>query len=1119
MGKAEFGKYIALMRNPKINKTALVSAILSDCTFEELKSFRKKVPGLFQGMLKMPYLRKKRFENVFVKGFSLKRDAKDIFGALTFVILNNADVLNNYLTLKTQLDIATATGHYEEASALLDRIEKEVSASMFTTHYKLKLIRLEKGATEATNFYNDICKNNNPLSYFSNVIFKTSQIGLPLEPEVEKLNRVIPQNNEYGDLIKGFVMPYMSTGTDTWLVYLMAFSLIDLYECFVNHLSLLSREKLKDSHLGMLVGELASNLSDRRLQRLNSLINFQKASDYSEIYERERDLIENYYAGYYEYVIENAREYLKTNPLEVAIIDIYFKACIKTHHIPEDLFPEGTVAEKLHSLYHYGLYDGTIGETMRILLRSLGIAWYQIPHMRQVYHSFKDLERNIDTSIYKDYWRHSMTPEIRDALFFDTKEEATDYLTTSGYSGEGGASIGILEGELNDYHNQTRRLLYGFDDNEINAFLEEIESKSPTPTLLSIIVSQLFSRLMKLGRIQEAISMYVRFRLKNRDLRIRVDKSQINSVMTDMVDADVPDQMELSIFYTMIGGAIYKRYLAYKRCLRSLGIHRASEIKDIGTPALRYFLGKVADRDVLNLHVLQFDTDEDVVNERIDLCKRLFESTSRKVYAEEITSLIKEQEVKTLSQQVSDSKIHVDVQSLIKGGLEMERNIFKSYLDIDDNVEFLDQNDFEEVLDFLKNQNQENVVASTSGQPSEKYRKVLFRKIVLSIRDKFLFDPVFGLDKYLSARIRHGTLLTQLRNHFLAHSLVTNKKEGGDYERKSKWTRGKDAHFTETEMEAINDRMYLFTVWLDGQLKSIKDELIQIKTETNDVASRGLFDYTDTLMYERIDALEQNKFDSFETFIIPAVDLLWEWTGSVLGRVRNFFADYEKIVIAEVTELQKDITKLMHNSPALSRRFKDEITTCLTEFQNDITEVSGWFKPEQSNVRSFTIRQAVDTSLAVINKINQNALSFNKISIEDTATYDGKYFNAIHDIFHDMMNNILAYEKKRPQFKGMAEIKISETDSRLSIEVSNPLEKSDIPNLQRIIDGQSNLPDLIASGKTRRENNSGCVKIFSTVMYALGSANRYANVIENDRFTAKIEINPKTLLYDEDTDS
>ncbi len=170
-------------------------------------------------------------------------------------------------------------------------------------------------------------------------------------------------------------------------------------------------------------------------------------------------------------------------------------------------------------------------------------------------------------------------------------------------------------------------------------------------------------------------------------------------------------------------------------------------------------------------------------------------------------------------------------------------------------------------------------------------------------------------------------------------------------------------------------------------------------------------------------------------------------------------------------------------------------------------------------MRSFTIRQAVDTSLAVINEINQNALSFNKISIEDTATYDGKYFNAIHDIFHDMMNNILAYEKKRPQFKGMAEIKISETDSRLSIEVSNPLEKSDIPNLQRIIDGQSNLPDLIASGKTRRENNSGCVKIFSTVMYALGSANRYANVIENDRFTAKIEINPKTLLYDEDTDS
>ncbi len=71
--------------------------------------------------------------------------------------------------------------------------------------------------------------------------------------------------------------------------------------------------------------------------------------------------------------------------------------------------------------------------------------------------------------------------------------------------------------------------------------------------------------------------------------------------------------------------------------------------------------------------------------------------------------------------------------------------------------------------------------------------------------------------------------------------------------------------------------------------------------------------------------------------------------------------------------------------------------------------------------------------------------------------------------------------------------------------------------MKHIVDDQKNIPTLIAGGRTRRETNSGCIKIYSTVMYSLGSGNKYENRVDGNCFIAHIEINTKNLEYNEDT--
>lgn len=1116
---SKINKYISALSNPKVNKYDLMAEVMSVLSFDELQFFKRKTPMLFQGLLKFSYLKRKKFSDIFSKGKILWSNSVDLYGTLSFIIQNNSKDINRYLQLKEELDNATSVMQYAKAYSLLDQIEKEISVSMTGTYYRLKLVRLDKGVTVSTQFYNEICKQNDILSYFSNIAYKSSPIDIPFEAEIEGRYRTLRGNEELSDFFTAFAFPFKKTKGTTWLRLLTNTSIIDLYEGFIFQLGCINKDELRADVIKHQIDELATLINDRRLHRLYSLLNGGKLLPGFKKNEKEKELIEKYYSQDYEFVLDKGFDYLKGNPLEASIMDVFYKSCIKLDRIPTFDFPEGSLAERMHSFYALSLADDEISDFCRVQLRSMCIAWYVIPSLRMVYQSLHDIEHFRKESVYNNFWRYSLVPEIRDSAFYGNSDEAIHYLIESGYPTNNCAQIEILEKKREDIFNQTYRMLFGFQDSEIDSYRREIEENEHTPAITSVITSQLFDRLIEIGQYSDAISLYVNCLLVNPYAKIQIDKQAIAKRLTDSGDALIQDQLELAVFYTMIGAEVYKRYLAYKRFLKKSHLSKASEISDINSPLLLYFIGKVADRSVLTLHVLQFDKEEDVANERIELCKRLFKITNEKKYADEVTSLIKEQEVKELAQQVNDSKIHVDVQSLVNSGFSSVKILFDTYSEIDDNLEMYEQKNFAGILDYIKEQYEGKTVFVRYELPSVKYKKVIFRQMVLSIRDKFLFDPIYGLDKYLSARIRHGTLITQLRNHFLTHNLVTNIIEGGDYQRVNPWSQHEYAHLTDNAKEKINERMLQFTGWLDNQLKSIKEDKIQIKTERAEGRVDGLFDYSEDVMEEMIDSLEGNTYDSFEAFVHSTIEFLWKWTNLVLEFIRNYFKDYESLVIKEMTTLESDIIPMMAGSTLLINNFKDAITACRTEFQSDIAIVSNWFKPERSTVRYFTIQQAVDTSRTVINKINQNALSFCSEDINDQNKYKGDYFNAIHDIFHDMMNNILQYEMIRPKLKRKGRINISTIGNKLVIDVSNPFDPNDTEKLNKVIADQKNIPALIAKGKTRGENNSGCTKIYSTVMYTLGFGNIYYNKLENGYFVAHIEIDTKYLIYHEDTDS
>ena len=90
------------------------------------------------------------------------------------------------------------------------------------------------------------------------------------------------------------------------------------------------------------------------------------------------------------------------------------------------------------------------------------------------------------------------------------------------------------------------------------------------------------------------------------------------------------------------------------------------------------------------------------------------------------------------------------------------------------------------------------------------------------------------------------------------------------------------------------------------------------------------------------------------------------------------------------------------------------VTSCSTELQNDFAIVSRWFERRNNASFDFTMQYVLDTCITIINNMNQQGLHPN-IFNNSQSLFVGDYFNIMYDIFHDLLNNVLNYQKEKGQ--------------------------------------------------------------------------------------------------------
>src|SRR5690606_2483004 len=196
----------------------------------------------------------------------------------------------------------------------------------------------------------------------------------------------------------------------------------------------------------------------------------------------------------------------------------------------------------------------------------------------------------------------------------------------------------------------------------------------------------------------------------------------------------------------------------------------------------------------------------------------------------------------------------------------------------------------------------------------------------------------FGLDAYLSTRIRHGTLPNHIRSVFERFFLVTSQSDG-IYAINSYWD--DMVNLNQEEQQRLQVISAYFSSNVDTIASYLKEELMQCKTEKRKEKPNALFNYSydDDLS---LLILYFSQIHNYEEFIRLCFDELWSRTNKCLDHIRDTLDVNIKSQFTDLVALIEDrlTTEFERNQV---QELLYSLNQSRTEIQIVLSNIGKWF--------------------------------------------------------------------------------------------------------------------------------------------------------------------------------
>lgn len=1075
--------------------------------------------------------------------------------------------INEFLKLENKFDCYFLAGNYKEASSILDEIETKICVSHWSIEKRLFIAEYEAGFKKNKEVLAEIIgKENNSIT---NLLSKYQSIRIEKKLSFFKYEEIF--NNLLGTYTNSrakeylnFKLNFFKQGHYSHKGFILnienSSSIVDKYksyiQCILIFISENERNKSTEAIIKINLNKLLCKINDNRIVNALYVIGETPSFKISRENEEFLKITDNYIQGNYEIVLNALEYFFIVNSNIFELYEIYIKSTIILNRAFSNPFPPESFSGKcLEDLYNIFTKNNKTQNSLINAIKtynSIGnIAWsykyFAFVHNEHA-SNFDSIDINRYSHLNSPYFNFSNT------IFFKNIELSKNYLSNIKESKHlisadfyeqiikilKGESTNRIKGEIEPfrailYYSQALQLSGNYElalesfQNILN--LSEYKLTAEFQHNLIEIVQGILNCLINLNKLQEAVILTAHYNIINPNFTQRLRSDFLLSKLIESENENLKKEISTSIVLHQYKSYINPNdiWIAYDDFLFSHGLDYPKEIESIieelDKSKVIYFLKYISKQEVYDSSHM-YENQDDLDNERIDICSLLtqIDKDNFEEYINEISEINRNLLIRQGIKQIDESKIYVDVKG-IKSSLEKDiKESFERYVNLQtlslDQIQKLDLNSDRLMLSYYEKSTDSNETEfNKSNLKITSYSRFeQFSDMFLKIRDKFIASNEFGIDTYLSMRIRHGTLLGEIRSVFENYYLITKKKDNSkDYKDNVYWQ--KILSKSEVELSSqFNQFMSVFSQKIDTISDELKNNKLQIKTEKKE--SDGFFDYSFTesellsLFTKKIATI-----DKYEAFFEEIISILWERTEVNLTRIREDISEnIKEVMVSSLVNLSKDIERIFNKYESSEvKELIRNITLCQTDIKNELDKIAAWFKRTNSKtINEFYIQLPIDSTLTTLKRLYKEFQNLSPIlNIDCDIKFEGENFPHFCYIFQNLMHNIIEHaELDCNDLK--VNIEIGTRDNEFFIIVINSISNEIIlEDLNiKIQKTQDLLLQSFDNDKIRAERGTGYLKIKKTLKSDLlrDSFNiKISPVDENRTFQTEIKFNLNNL--------
>lgn len=983
-----------------------------------------------------------------------------------FLIQLYSDRVNRYLSLRKEYERQYLLGNFEEAKNTLQLIDSEICVSLWSCGQHMLLCEVEFGLTENKKML-DHFSHTVPINYVTlSVLFYYSVLA-------EENTSYDNYQNQIGKFLKQFLdsplKSYLSqklsltppTPQDDFSPVLQIdsqYSIIDLYNDLEIYIPVYYQDKICNGTVTeSFLYSFASSINSPVAKNINILLALSNGRTISpndtilnnSIYK----IIEQYTIGNYPWILRNAKSYLLNNPYDFQIAVLFCKALIHSNLEFPDAFP----ISYLKSIYSIYKIDDACKDAVLFIKKFLKQNHGLTLSIKM--QSFLNRKGPTDQGMFLSFsglLDESLHPNFVQFLCATLANSFTTQLTTKCPNAIILTSILDARRTVSLPNNfSVSPIYFPFIDAEINfqagnyLKAEEILMSAERcchPHDLYTYERIMRFRLRILGHeknYSEAIHLLVSSYFRNETLFDRLISEKDLSIPSRIRDTKVAGNIDYVIFIFLSQRNNYhKQISAYSNFLQ---INNHSSIQDYlnSMSALdirkRFFLEKVCSINLLKRDATLCELEISAESVRLEILKKLYGFYPQKSFMDEINEISTNEVIRDNLRSINSSKINVDIDKIYESYQTQWEENYNKYLLLSKSLTKIVSLDLSDgSLETLA----KNLNLMIASSPDVNQETVVLKGIVEQILDTFLYNTSFGLETYLSSRLRHGYCKEQLSSFLNELNLISLRNEGeSQYLVNDYWER---------KLLACPELYHLvfqilsrFTSKIEQKIEEIRGVWIRIKNASN---PDGMFDYS-SLVDTFLVAYQGEYISEFCIFYKQVVNWFWTRTESCLKVIRDRIeGELQEYYIETIDELERAVNNISCDESATSiirelsqtcALAKSKVVTVMHEFQNV-------FSINRSEYKNFYMHDLSDSCQRIIEKLfpNSNKIQWS-INADTELLFDGRYFASFVDILCILLNNSITHSG----FTDMSQISIE-----IDINESTPDARADFFDAMNALD-------------------------------------------------------------------